>query len=91
MNPLDAEDLAAIAERVRNGEQVKLYLISRYTSHRIHITTLTRAGILVDDDPGPIRDWERALLHTDGAFYWFTNYWHAYACQLKQRVSNETS
>jgi hypothetical protein len=84
MKPLTQDELWLLDQKVAEGETVKVWLV--WDGPDGHITALrlvTPRLMYMNDDPTPLTN---ATLESLSAYYsFFTNYWHAYAHNLKQQ------
>jgi hypothetical protein len=87
MKPLTQDELWLLDQKVAAGETVKLWLvwdgIAQGPDGHITALRLTAPRLLyVEDDPKPMTN--VTLESLTGYYSFFTNYWHAYAHNLKQ-------
>jgi hypothetical protein len=83
MPPLTQDELWLLDQKVAEGETVKLWLV--WDGPDGYITALRLVApqlAYVNDNPKPMAN--VTLESLTGYYSFFTNYWHAYAHNLKQ-------
>ncbi len=85
MKPLTQDELWLLDQKVAEGETVKLWVVWPYELSGSSVLALRAEPgklLYVDDDPVALVDFTLEKLPSNS--HSFTNYWHAYAYNLKQ-------